>query len=151
MTEPTPVRVTSTPGRLELAVDDWPGEREALEAVFNSTGGQTWAQNDHWTSANVSVCAWFGVKCTSGRVSALNLTGNGLVGEVPLFTLDRLVVLDLSGNALTGIAADALASLPRFSHCECSVFSCDHAPSLGIIRGGPVGVPQLSAWVSSYV
>ena len=112
VTEPTPVRVTSTPGRLELAVDDWPGEREALEAVFNSTGGQTWAQNDHWTSANVSVCAWFGVKCTSGRVSALNLTGNGLVGEVPLFTLDRLVVLNLSGNALTGIAADALASLP---------------------------------------
>ena len=112
VTEPTPVRVTSTPGRLELAVDDWPGEREALEAVFNSTGGQTWAQNDYWTSANVSVCAWFGVKCTSGRVSTLNLTGNGLVGEVPPFTLGHLVVLDFSRNSLTGIAADALASLP---------------------------------------
>ena len=40
VTEPVALRATSTPERLELAVDDWPGEREALEVVFNSTGGK---------------------------------------------------------------------------------------------------------------
>eukprot|EP01018_Ginkgo_biloba_P034832 Gb_33466 [translate_table: standard] len=50
-------------------------------------------------------CIWYGVSCSYWRVTQLDLSGAGLVGFLPasaLGSLDKLEVLNLSGNAFSG-------------------------------------------------
>ena len=81
-------------------------------AFYNATGGAAWTNKSGWVNyaSNCNVCTWFGVVCnTAGRVTALNLGTNHLVGSIPssLTGLTELTRLNLYSNTLSG-------SLPNF-------------------------------------
>ncbi|CAI9096830.1 OLC1v1033056C1 [Oldenlandia corymbosa var. corymbosa] len=59
-------------------------------------------------------CTWNGVSCNLGRVTQLDLTQAGLVGQItlsPFSTMDKLTALNLSGNSFL-INATSLMQLP---------------------------------------
>ena len=97
-------------------------DREALEALYEATGGPEWSDRANWLS-EAPLGEWFGVVTDGdGRVTNLALPGNGLSGEIPsalgrLASLERLdlgarfvpevgwVYNDLSGEIPTELAA----------------------------------------------
>ncbi|RKZ74152.1 MAG: hypothetical protein DRQ57_11990 [Gammaproteobacteria bacterium] len=82
---------------------------ETLLALYHSTGGPGWKNQDGWNSAN-EPCDFALVECSDdGNVVALNLNQNRLKGSLPdLSALTHLEELNLSENRLSG-------SLPDFS------------------------------------
>ena len=87
------------------------GDRAALEALYNATGGATWTNNTNWLSA-MALSEWHGVSTdATGRVTNLYLTDNKLSGEIPseLANLAALVELSLWGNQLTGMIPAGVA------------------------------------------
>ncbi|OQY44949.1 MAG: hypothetical protein B6242_11565 [Anaerolineaceae bacterium 4572_78] len=68
-------------------------ECQALEAVYNSTGGDSWTTNTDWMQTNTP-CSWFGVECGSGHVTELSLNYNRLVGSLPS-EIDNLANLQI--------------------------------------------------------
>nr|GMD21802.1 serine/threonine-protein kinase BRI1-like 2 [Ipomoea batatas] len=57
-------------------------------------------------------CSWNGVSCSAGRVSAVDLSQAGLIGDVsfyPFGSLDMLIALNVSGN--NGLSVNASSSL----------------------------------------
>ena len=100
-------------------------DREALVALYTTTGGDNWPINTNWLS-DQSIDTWYGVNMNSdGRVVGLDLGyrsscflcspyyGNGLTGLVPseLGNLAYLEELDLSYNQLTGALPLSLTRL----------------------------------------
>lgn len=67
--------------RLGLASSHGP-DYDALMSLYNGLGGSSWAFKDGWGSS-ASYCTWHGIRCTSGRVTSLNLMSNGLTGSLP--------------------------------------------------------------------
>ena len=58
-------------------------DRAALMALYNSTGGSGWTNNEHWGIAQ-ELGMWRGVRVDGdGRVVWLELPGNNLRGTVP--------------------------------------------------------------------
>lgn len=75
-----------------------------LKAIYDATDGDNWVRSDNWMS-DCSPCQWYGVRCTpEGRVSALALANNGLVGELPeeIGSIVFLSTLSAPGNAISG-------------------------------------------------
>lgn len=89
-----------------------PFEQQALIALYESTAGDNWQQNDGWLS-DAPPGAWYGVTVRNGHVVALDLADNGLSGPLPaeLGHLTHLRKLDLSRNALRGTAPERLGHL----------------------------------------
>ena len=91
-------------------------EREALEALYDATGGADWTNATNWKT-ELPLDSWHGVTFDedSGRVTKLELADNGLVGPLPpaLASLLWLGTLNLSGNDLTGPLPSALGNLSR--------------------------------------
>ena len=88
-------------------------DRAALIALYNSTGGAGWTNNDDWDSAQ-GLSTWFGVIVNgNGRVTEVDLSENNLRGTVraQLATLTELTSLDLSGNQLSGAIPSELRGL----------------------------------------
>ena len=72
-------------------------DRAALVALYNATGGAEWTDSANWLS-DEPLEEWFGVSTgTAGRVTAVALPGNDLVGQIPpaIGTLAFLEELDL--------------------------------------------------------
>lgn len=66
--------MSSCPGSIE-------GDRAALEALFDATGGLQWRRNTGWKEYPF-LSGWHGVAVnTQGRVKAVNLRLNGLKGR----------------------------------------------------------------------
>ena len=88
-----------------------PDDREALVALFDSTGGEAWFNTRGWKT-DTPLVRWHGVTTDrAGRVTELDLSGpfgNNLVGSVPeeIVQLTELIRLDLSGNDLRGSLSD---------------------------------------------
>ena len=102
------------------------GDRAALVALFNGTGGEGWFNAWGWkTAAHPS--RWHGVATDSeGRVTEIDLSGpfgNGLTGSIPeeLGRLSELARLDLSGNDLC-VPRSMVESLPSTGVGTCAVF-----------------------------
>jgi len=91
------------PCRSQVAVQD----SLALVALYNSTNGAYWHQNNHWLQGGVPVSYWFGVTVNNNRVTRIDLDNNNLAGIIPaeIGNLDSLSFLDL--------AADSIFSLPN--------------------------------------
>jgi DNA-binding SARP family transcriptional activator len=87
-------------------------ECRALVALYNSTEGAHWKVNDGWLSDDTP-CDWYGVVCSRGSVSELNLSDNHLSGGIPedVDRLTNLSVLDLSYNHLAGSIPSELGDL----------------------------------------
>ena len=94
----------------------------ALTSLHEATGGGHWADSDGWLG-DASLDQWFGVTADPlGRVVALDLGQNGLVGHLPatLAGLDRMTELRIDGNTLSGPLPLDLARLPlrEFHYAE---------------------------------
>ena len=74
------------------------GDRAALVAFYNATGGPNWANNTGWLT-DAPLGQWYGVTTDDGgRVTELILNDNGLSGSIPavLGNLSSLKVLNLA-------------------------------------------------------
>ena len=79
-------------------------DRKALEDLHESAGGSNWRDSDAWL-ATQALEEWYGVTTDSlGRVTELDLAGNGLTGELPfsLGDLRKLTLLRIGDNELSG-------------------------------------------------
>ena len=105
---------TLAPGQ-QMAALVHAGDRDALVALYNATGGPDWTHNDNWLS-DESLDDWYGVVADStGRVTGLRLRDNGLTGSLPaaLGDLAELRFLQLPKNGLTGAIPSEIGSLGR--------------------------------------
>ena len=87
--------------------------RRALVALYESTGGPNWFDNDNWLT-NKPLGSWYGVEVdAAGHVTGLELRGNNLEGQIPpeLGDLDGLSKLSLRNNELTGRLRPELGNL----------------------------------------
>ena len=116
--ESTPVatstpRPTATPTRAQSSSD-----RDALVALYHSTGGTNWDANTIWLSDR-PIGEWHGVTTDSnGRVTELALQDNNLAGTLPteLARLSSLTELALHRNhRLTGAISPELGNLSNLS------------------------------------
>ena len=86
-----------------------------MVALYNSTGGANWKNNDNWLS-DEPLNRWYGVRMAGGRVTELHLNGNGLRGEIPA-EIGRLTHLKEmrfgEGNDLSGALPAELSRLTR--------------------------------------
>ena len=83
----------------------------ALIALYDSSDGDNWTNNDNWKSAPVS--QWHGVTVTNNRVTELQLGGNNLNGTIPTVVgdLTELTLLWLQNNILRGNIPAEVGSL----------------------------------------
>ena len=110
--------VTTTPGSTPTpTITPTPAttERGALIALYEATDGDNWKRSDNWLTYG-PLSSWYGVTTDNfGRVVRLELSGNGLNGQIPdLTALHRLEWLALAGNDLTGPIPD-LATLSNLA------------------------------------
>jgi hypothetical protein len=89
-------------------------ECQALVDLYNSTNGPSWTHNTDWLS-NYFPCTghWYGVSCSGGHVTSLDLHDNHLSGGIPssLGNLTKLQSLDFNQNQLGGSIPSSLGSL----------------------------------------
>ncbi|CAM9221130.1 unnamed protein product [Ectocarpus fasciculatus] len=88
-------------------------DREALMALFRSTGGAGWRRRNNWDT-DAGLATWDGVEVNDqGRVVGLNLARNNLQGPIPpeLGNLAALETLSLRVNSLTGHIPKELGAL----------------------------------------
>ena len=93
------------------------GDRAALVALHNATGGPNWERNNNWLS-DVPISEWSGVTTDgNGRVTELFLRENQLSGEIPpeLGNLANLKLLYLEGNQLSGGIPPELGNLANLT------------------------------------
>ena len=89
------------------------GDRAALVALHDATGGPDWTDRTNWTT-DEPLAAWHGVTTDAdGRVAELSLPENGLAGTLPaaLGSLTRLRRLALGGNRFSGPIPAELGNL----------------------------------------
>ncbi len=101
-------------------------ECNALVALYNSTGGASWTNHTNWLQTDTP-CSWYGVSCTAGLVTGLNLSSNNLVGSLPagLGNLTNLTSLLLDGNNLLGEIPASITSLTSLTtlSLSCGLYS----------------------------
>ena len=85
-----------------------------LTSLHEATGGTAWTDRGGWLE-DQALENWYGVTVDSiGRVTTLDLTRNGLTGQLPslLGELSRMQELRIGDNPLTGRLPLSLARLP---------------------------------------
>ncbi len=85
-----------------------------LESLYLASGGEKWTNATGW-GEGAAAAQRHGVTTDAlGRVTALDLTGNGLTGRLPeiLGQLTLLVELRVADNALSGRIPPSLSALP---------------------------------------
>ena len=108
---------TATP-----AVEPSSLDRAALEAFYESTGGEKWTRSDNWLSDSPTG-EWYGVTTDDdGRVTQLVLVENGLVGNIPpeFGDLSNMERLELRGNWLVDLIPSELGSLSNLTVLDLS-------------------------------
>jgi len=101
------------------------GDRAALSALFDRTGGDEWFNTWRWKT-DAPLGQWHGVSTdAAGRVTGIDLGGpfgNGLTGSLPeeIGQLTGLVRLDLSGNDLRGRLPDRISDLAQLTDLRIS-------------------------------
>ena len=102
--------------------DDW----LVLVALYDSTRGHSWRNNDNWSNATGTVPdaqtldSWYGVTVDmqAGRVSELRLGENGLYGKLPpqIGKLTHLKYLSLRNNQLGGEIPSEIGKLTQLKY-----------------------------------
>ena len=97
-------------------VDPSQEDREELRVFYLETGGENWSDNTSWLNEDEPLSQWYGVTVDNeGRVTALDLSGNGLSGSVPPllgYSVSELEILNLADNPmLTGMLPLSLMNL----------------------------------------
>lgn len=98
---------------------------QALEALYNSTDGSNWLENDNWLDRDKSVCTWLGITCdvNTNHVREINLVGLGksLNGTIPteMGLLESVETLVFHGHDLkAGTLPTELAQLKNLRHFQ---------------------------------
>ena len=89
-------------------------DAEVLRALYEAAGGGGWTNADGWLGDG-PLGEWYGVDVdASGRVSTVDLEGNGLSGRLPdrLGDLAGLTTLRIGDNALSGRLPSSLDRTP---------------------------------------
>jgi Leucine-rich repeat (LRR) protein len=76
---------------------------DSLELVklYNNTGGANWTNQTNWLTPGMPINTWHGVSSDEfGCVQKLDLTGNNLVGTLPVLSFNTLDSLILEDNLL---------------------------------------------------
>lgn len=116
------------------------GERQALVALYNQTGGPSWRTSDGWLGSVGTECSWYGVRCDDAgtHVIGLNLSFDNLTGSIPpeLGSLSELSSLELQFNQLSGRIPVELAQLPQLTvlHLDHNRLTDSIPPQLGRCR-----------------
>lgn len=79
-------------------------ERDALMALYESTGGDYWANNSGWGQGDPSD-SWHGIQVNSqGQVTRIDLFNNNLNGQLPasIGNLKNVRYFNVKGNKLSG-------------------------------------------------
>lgn len=102
--------------------DDW----LVLVALYDSTRGDQWQNNDNWSNATDTVPdaqtldSWYGVTVDmqAGRVSELRLEENDLIGKLPsqIVKLTHLRYLSLRDNWLDGEIPSEIGKLNQLKY-----------------------------------
>ena len=92
-------------------------DRAALRILHNTNSGLDWSSRTGWLNPTLPLGQWHGITADaeSGRVTALNLSGNGLKNPLTnsLEALGSLAVLNLSDNPnLSGTLPVRLKDIP---------------------------------------
>jgi len=97
-------------------------------------GGDNWTDHTGWNVTNTP-CGWYGVTCSSGHVSKIDLYSNQLSGTIPpeLGQLSNLESLSLRANQLSGSIPPELGQLSSLQYLTLSSnqFSGNIPPELG--------------------
>ncbi|MBI9054120.1 MAG: leucine-rich repeat domain-containing protein [Bacteroidales bacterium] len=88
----------------------------ALVALYNSTNGDQWYNNENWLMGPVE--SWFGITAAGGSIGSIDLDNNNLIGSIPseIGSVSTLQILILNGNNLTGSIPSELGNLPLLSY-----------------------------------
>ena len=106
-------------------------DREALVALYESMGGERWVNSANWLS-DLPLDDWHGIGADrDGNVLDINLSNNGLEGEIPpqIGQLTSLEYLHLGINSLSGGIPPELGNLSSLA-----VLSLDENELSGPIR-----------------
>ena len=99
-------------------------DAQVLRVLYETNGGSlnNWTNSSGWLS-DTALSEWHGVETdTIGRVTGLDLSENGLWGQLPdsLGELSVLANLDLSDNSLSGSLPDSLGKLSALTKLDVS-------------------------------
>ncbi len=117
------VSVLSMVGLLAVSASslaDAASEKQALEAIYDATGGAHWRDQRNWKSGG-DICKWAGVSCdAAGSVITLDLANRNLVNSLPdvFGDLPNLQDLDVRDNHLSGAVPASLATLSSLNRLE---------------------------------
>ena len=88
------------------ANDNLKADCEALEALYDATGGANWSNKTNWKESS-DLNTWHGVTVSGDRVTRLKLNSNRLTGTIPdLSDLTSLQQLLLNSNSISGTIPD---------------------------------------------
>lgn len=112
-----------------------------LEDLYQAANGSGWTRSEGWLK-DENLSRWHGVQTDPiGRVSGLDLSGNGLSGYVPevLGQLASLTSLRIGDNALSGRLPLSLSGVPleEFDYGGTSLCFADDAGFRGWLNGIP--------------
>lgn len=111
---------TTTTSFATVITDIPQAEKDALQALYNSTNGNNWTNHAGWDFSTPvtswdwnTKTGWYGVTVNNGHVISLEIIGNNLDGNIPLDTnsLSGLQSLLLSSNKLRGNIPPQISSL----------------------------------------
>lgn len=85
----------------------------SLLEIYNSMGGNSWAQGADWPTTSMDL--WEGITIDEQRVKAVDLPSGNLIGALPKAILDikGLQEVDISGNHISGLPD--LSALPNIT------------------------------------
>ena len=109
-------------------------DRAALLVLYRENGGSGWTDSSNWLSPVLALGSWHGVTTgEGGRVTGLDLSGNGLTGEISdsLQALEgSLTTLDISNNSSLSGTLPPLDNLTTLNTCGTLVTVPDELQSL---------------------
>lgn len=98
-------------------------DRLALIDLYNSTNGSNWTNKTGWNVPGTlgdNPFSSYGVSCSEGRVTSVNLYNNNLAGNLPatIGNLSKLQYFSLSTNQLSGSIPAAIGNLSNLQSLE---------------------------------
>ncbi|QSB27671.1 PKD domain-containing protein [Flavobacterium sp. CLA17] len=116
-------QILNKTNRSSLVTDIPQTEKDALQAFYNSTGGDNWTNKTGWdfskpvTSWNGGT-GWYGITVTNNHVSSIVISNNNLTGTIPaeIGLLNQLTVLYLVQNNLTGNIPGEIGQLTKIQN-----------------------------------
>ena len=97
-------------------------QHEALSVLYDSTDGKNWKISTDWKGDLGTECNWYGITCSAGYVTGVDLNGNNLKGTLPaaIGQLVNVQHLDLDGNHLSGEIPRQLSNLINLKRLDLS-------------------------------